>query len=139
MRSEHENAFTESQLVLITQKIARPASDVFEILAGQSITTGEIPSDCPLCVFSAADAIALGNTTRQDTSLDHSLLGAPETVLRRKNVIRDHIATHLETIALLSLPPRDDDDGRESSLSLTQNRRPDTDRDDFRGHHTLSG
>lgn len=130
IRSEHAGTFSRSQLDVLTQKNARPALDLFEILAGQSMATFEYPSDCPLCLFSASDAIAALERKLQTPAIDSSSLTVPETDNSREKIIRNHIALHLEEFALLSLPEKEYSEDVDSSIDLEQSENDGTGRDE---------
>lgn len=129
IQSEHAGSFTRSQLDVLTQKNARPASDLFEILAGQSTATFETPSDCPLCLFSALDEIAALERKSLNAPLDNSSLTLPETEISREKIIRHHIALHLEKFALLSLPEKEYSEKDDASIGLEQSENYGTGRD----------
>lgn len=130
LRSEHAGTFSQSQLDVFTQKNARPASDLFEILAGQSRANFGTPSDCPLCLFSASDVISAPEKKPRDQSIDSSSLAVPETDNSREKIIRNHIALHLEEFALLSLPEKEYSEDADPSLGLEQSESNGTGRDE---------
>ncbi|KAH8802415.1 hypothetical protein F5884DRAFT_886872 [Xylogone sp. PMI_703] len=98
--SDHKNAFDESQLPVLIEKGAKPGPDIFSKLAlmGNDATL-ENHGVCILCPF---------NIDEPAESHQSDFLTVEPTVNVRSKKIRDHIATHLEEIALLSLPERDD-------------------------------
>jgi hypothetical protein len=100
LRSDHENAFNESQLPVIIQKSAQPGPDIFTTLAvSKDSNASESIGVCLFCPFSFEEPVA----SRPSDHLD--VEPAVDTASKR---VRDHIAAHLEAIALLSLPERDD-------------------------------
>lgn len=102
MRREHSKDFTESQLPILVQKCAQPSSDPFTALASQNDEVrSENMRSCPLCPFSVEKANAQPET-------DPSLLGADDPTDIIDKLIRNHVAAHLESIALLSLPEQND-------------------------------
>ena len=106
MKEEHHDTFTESQLPMLVQKSAHPAADTFSVLTARN-NDGASGSryECPLCSFSVEKANDQNNP-------DSALLGAEFPINEAAKVIQNHIAAHLESIALLSLPEQDavDDD-----------------------------
>ncbi|KAI9788770.1 MAG: hypothetical protein M1816_006551 [Peltula sp. TS41687] len=124
MRLEHPRAFTESQLPMLVQKSAQPASDTFTALACQGDHTfSEMLRACPLCPFSLEGA-DLSSQSRPSEFLDVKGMDA------KSKVIRDHLAAHLESIALLSLPERDHLDDADSNERQSQESRDTVDRKD---------
>ncbi|RYP07570.1 hypothetical protein DL765_009120 [Monosporascus sp. GIB2] len=101
MRLEHHEAFTESQLPILIKKSARPSSDLFTSVAldlRKGNTVLDMFGVCPLCPFTVDPG---GPSMSQSLEVERSI----DADSKR---IRDHIAGHLESIALLSLPERDD-------------------------------
>jgi hypothetical protein len=127
IQSEHAGSFTRSQLDVLTQKNACPASSLFEILAGQSTATFETPSDRPLCLFSALDEIAA--LERKSLNAPLESLALPKTEISRENIIKNHIALHLEEFALLSLLEKEYSDEDDASIGLQQSENYGTGRD----------
>ena len=102
MRREHLNNFNESQLPILVQKCAQPMSDPFATLTHQNNETSSANMrSCPLCPFS------IDNVDTQPQT-DLSLLGANDPTDGIDKTIRNHVAAHLESIALLSLPKQND-------------------------------
>ena len=102
MREEHAHEFTESQLPMLLQKCAQPSADPFTVLSLQSDNhESENTQICPPCPFSTQSS----NTRSQG---DSSLLGAEIFMDGIDKTIRNHVAAHLESIALLSLPEQND-------------------------------
>ena len=100
LRLDHENAFTESQLPVIIQKSAQPGPDIFTTLAvNKEANSSESHGVCPFCPFNFEEPTA----GRPSDHLEVAPTG--DTASKR---VQDHIASHLEAIALLSLPERDD-------------------------------
>lgn len=101
IEKEHGDIASPDQLPFLAEKGARPAVDTFETLAHRRRSIG-IRSDntslCPLCVF---DNVKVGDTSQADSSSS-----IPERSSFKRTL--DHISGHLESIALLSLPERDD-------------------------------
>ncbi|KAF2182859.1 hypothetical protein K469DRAFT_690585 [Zopfia rhizophila CBS 207.26] len=101
MRLEHHEAFTQSQLPILIKKSAQPSPDLFTSLAlalRKDNTVSDMFGVCPLCPFT----LDLGGPSMsQSLEVEHSIDADSKK-------IRDHIAAHLESIALLSLPDRDD-------------------------------
>ncbi|KAM0154324.1 hypothetical protein ACHAQE_000828 [Botrytis cinerea] len=102
LREEHKNAFNEAQLSMIVKKASQPVSDLFGSCAlaskgneNESHTAGA----CPLCPFSV-------DIPEHNPSTNN--LEVAEASLTSSKKLRDHIASHMEAIALLSLPERDD-------------------------------
>ncbi len=108
IRIEHPKAFTESQLPTLLKKSLHRSSDPFDSLAltrREDSTASDNLRVCPLCAF---DLFSEG------LSSGHELDTEQITDAHSKK-IRHHIAAHLESIALLSLPERDDvEDGATS-------------------------
>lgn len=124
MRQEHKDDFAESQLEMLIQKSAHPASDLFSILARQSIDNiSENWQQCPLCPFSSENANARSNQ-------EPSLLGADLLPDEGDKIIRNHIAAHLESIALLSLPEQNDLDNAASNELQSQSAKNSSREDD---------
>lgn len=129
MNQEHFATFTESQLPLLVQKSAHPASDTFSVLtARNNPAAAQSRYECPLCDFFVEKPDDQNNS-------DSALLGAEIPTNNPAKVIQHHIAAHLESIALLSLPEQDnlDDDfsiARDSEGTKKNSTRQD-DRDDL--------
>lgn len=117
MRLEHPHAFTESQLPMLVQKSAQPASDTFTALARQSDNSfSDMFRVCPLCPFSLEG----GDLSSQNRSSEFLDIKSTDAMSK---VIRDHLAAHLESIALLSLPERDHLDDADSNERQSQDTR----------------
>ena len=102
MRREHLNDFNETQLPILVQKSAKPLSDPFAALTRQRNEAASANMrSCPLCPFS------IDNVNTQPQT-DLSLLGADDPTEGVDKTIRNHVAAHLESIALLSLPEQND-------------------------------
>ena len=83
MRLRHSGTFADGQLDAILESSARPIKDPF-------------PS-CPIC---------LEHFSRESASLEHRTSEPDQIYLERR--ARDHIALHMEAIALFSLPEKPD-------------------------------
>ena len=104
MELEHRDEFSELQLPFLVNKSAKPCLDTFTAFARarQSIGASEdITKVCPLCKFSAAEAGMPSKSTS-------SVLGDASHGDRVFKNILNHIASHMESVALLSLPAADD-------------------------------
>ncbi|KAH6972170.1 hypothetical protein BKA56DRAFT_677137 [Ilyonectria sp. MPI-CAGE-AT-0026] len=88
---DHTGPFSANQLRFMAEKGAKPAPNVFAYLAADS--EFKSISECPFCLFPASDAPCMAPPYE-------------ETYSR----IRDHISSHLESIALVSLPRTRDSD-----------------------------
>lgn len=111
MNKEHRDSFTESQLPILVQKSAHPAPDTFSILTARN--KGAVSGsryECPLCPFFV-------EKTKDQNHPDSTLLGAEFPVNEAPKIIQNHIAAHLESIALLSLPEQD---ALDENLSLAK-------------------
>lgn len=115
LRQEHESSFNESQLSMIVKKAAQPVPDLFGTLAptlNENERGDERARACPLCPFSveiSEDNQALENLEVAKTSRPTS------------KKLCDHIAAHMEAIALLSLPERDDLDDADTNERESEN------------------
>lgn len=110
MRREHVGAFTESQLPILAQKSALPASHTLGVPASTrqgNSNISDLFEACPLCPFS-------WDGSDKATGSPAGQLEAEEVTDSFAKSIRDHLASHLELIALLSLPERDDLDDADS-------------------------
>lgn len=99
----HPGSLLEDQRETIVQKALQPVPDVIAALPSSLVPAGTPTGElrlCPLCDFSAEVP---------EPFLAHSpdleIGRLPDEVHKE---IRDHIATHLKTVALLCLPARDD-------------------------------
>lgn len=128
MKEEHHDTFTESQLPMLVQKSAHPATDTFSVLTARNNDAASGSHyECPLCSFFVEKANDQNNP-------DSALLGAEFPINEAAKNIQNHIAAHLESIALLSLPEQDavDDDfsiARESETTKKNSTRQDNDQD----------
>lgn len=97
----HSESFSVDQKDTILQKALRPVPDVFAALAAALRQSGTMTIPfCPLCDFAVED---VPPSLAEAPDLEFARL--PEDVHKE---VRDHIATHLEKIALLCLPERDE-------------------------------
>lgn len=106
IKEEHHDTFTESQLPMLVQKSAHPAADTFSVLTARNNDAASGSRyECPLCSFFVEKA-------NDQNDPDSALLGAEFPINEAAKIIQNHIAAHLESIALLSLPEQDalDDD-----------------------------
>ena len=119
LRLEHEASFSEHQLQELLQKSALPAPDTFGVLT-LSISAGSdsraIPvhgaHQCPLCL---------------KTFPTHT--GSDELFTAQGKEIQNHILAHLEAIALMSLPLRDNGESDADSDIRHSDRNQDGDND----------
>lgn len=99
MHQQHWREFSESQLPFLIHKSLRPSPDTFGAFARARESIGaskDSTSLCPLCLFSADEP----------TMPPNSISGEKKF----KNIM-NHITSHMESIALLSLPAAADDIG----------------------------
>ncbi|CAD6439834.1 95dec5dc-9321-4a63-a1f5-995e7d561e74 [Sclerotinia trifoliorum] len=109
LRQEHENSFNESQLSMIVKKAAQPVQDLFGTLAltlNENERGDERAGACPLCPFS----VEISEDNQVPDSLEVAKTSRPAS-----KKLCDHIAAHMEAIALLSLPERDDLDDADTN------------------------
>lgn len=97
MHQQHSREFSESQLPFLVHKSLRPSPDTFGAFARARKSIGaskDSTSLCPLCLFSADEPNM-----------------PPDSISGEKKFknIMNHIASHMESIALLSLPAATDD------------------------------
>lgn len=107
MHQQHWREFSESQLPFLIQKSSRPSLDTFGAFARARESIGaskDSTSLCPLCPFSADEP----DMPPQPTSLVPGNIMNGEKKFKK---IMNHIASHMESIALLSLPAPADDIG----------------------------
>ena len=127
LKRYHADSIADVELVAIMQKGIKPAPDVFAVLAARINQDVQNISEkialCPLCHFSLSDVDAPPDAELKD--LGTSSFPGP---LHRE--IRDHIAGHLERIALLSLPDRDDLDEEVLNELLPESTRSNDNRGD---------
>lgn len=88
---DHTGPFSANQLRVMAEKGAKAAPNVFAYLAADS--EFKSISECPFCLFPASEAPCVAPPYEEAYSR-----------------IRDHISGHLESIALVSLPRRQDAD-----------------------------
>lgn len=99
MHQQHWREFSESQLPFLVDKSLRPSPDTFGAFARARESIGaskDSTSLCPLCLFSADEPNMPPNSISGEKKF--------------KNIM-NHIASHMESIALLSLPAAADDIG----------------------------
>lgn len=101
MRQEHSDDISIDQLALLVEKSAHPAADPLEVLVRYEKVGSEDRSVCPLCPF------AIENTRIPEP---RSLIPDASVSADDAKAMRDHVAEHLESIALLSLPEQEIDD-----------------------------
>ncbi|KAL8758958.1 MAG: hypothetical protein Q9199_001118 [Rusavskia elegans] len=101
MRQEHSDDISIDQLALLVEKSAHPAADPLEVLVRYEKVGSEDRSVCPLCPF------AVENTRIPEP---RSLIPDASVSADDAKAMRDHVAEHLEAIALLSLPEQEIDD-----------------------------
>lgn len=92
MHQQHWREFSESQLPFLVHKSVRPSPDTFGAFARARESIGaskDSTSLCPLCLFSADEPDMPPNSISGEKKF--------------KNIM-NHIASHMESIALLSLP-----------------------------------
>ncbi|THV52280.1 hypothetical protein BGAL_0083g00020 [Botrytis galanthina] len=115
LREEHKNAFNETQLSIIVKKASQPTSDLFGSSALASNGNGNESHSagaCPLCPFSV--------DIPERNALPDNLEVAKASLPVSKELC-DHIAAHMEAIALLSLPERDDLDDANTNERQSEN------------------
>ncbi|KAI4250487.1 MAG: hypothetical protein L6R40_000085 [Gallowayella cf. fulva] len=98
MRQEHSEDISTEQLILLVEKSAHPAADPFEALIRYDEVNSEARSVCPLCPW-AVKSDRIPEPTNLESVSAESGDGMKQ--------MRDHIAAHLESIALLSLPEQE--------------------------------
>jgi hypothetical protein len=116
MEHNHSGEFSQSQVPFLIERSAKPDRDTFGALARirKSINASDDSTKlCPLCPFSADQPNEISNTDR--SSSDNIGHGAGNT----KNMC-SHIAGHLESIALLSLPVGSDSEEMASNAARSQ-------------------
>lgn len=95
MRQEQSENFSTTQLALSIEKNAQPAADPLDVITRYDVGGSVNGSVCPLCPFSVGKTgVPEPNGLVPDAIL--SVDGSKE--------MQHHIAAHLESIALLSLP-----------------------------------
>ncbi|QSZ30694.1 hypothetical protein DSL72_000252 [Monilinia vaccinii-corymbosi] len=123
LRGEHKNAFNESQLSTIVKKGAQPTPDLFNSLAitltGDENKPGKAAA-CPLCPF----FLDISKHNPETNKLEVSITSTPGS-----KKMFDHIAAHMEAIALLSLPEREDLDDANTSERESENTHHSLDQD----------
>ncbi|KAL4789814.1 hypothetical protein BDV19DRAFT_394697 [Aspergillus venezuelensis] len=123
--AEHQDALPTSDLNEFAMQSFRPSPDVFTFLVGQlnhAKNTG-IPL-CPLCNFSLTDIGYEHHTNNKDLAI----MRFPDELGKE---IRDHLVSHMERLALLSLPEKVDvdlqsSDNQPASEGTTNDERLDT-------------
>lgn len=118
MKLEHSGEFSETQLSFLIHNSAKPSPDTFAAFARarQSIGASEdTTSLCPLCPF-YDDKVEI---PPQSTTLDSHDRNLKDREF--KNIL-DHITSHMESIALLSLPADNCLDSGVSDELLSQSR-----------------
>ena len=100
---EHRDEFSESQLPFLINKSAKPCPDTFTAFARARQSIGaleDITKVCPLCKFSPGE-------TGMPSKSASSVLGDASNGDIVFKIILNHIASHMESVALLSLPAAD--------------------------------
>jgi hypothetical protein len=92
---EHSKDIPADHITAVVSMGKRPMPDVFAVLAAQQLSSNK-DSACPLCNESS--------TTIAETKFGTVSQFPPKTY----NEVKNHLADHLETIALLSLPGSDE-------------------------------
>ena len=105
MRKEHSKDFSTAQLALLVEKSAQPAVDPLTVITRSDEFEPGKRSICPLCPFSV-DTMHI--------SEPNTLVPDARSLVDGSKEMRDHIAAHLESIALLSLPEQEDLDNAAS-------------------------
>ncbi|KAF7957748.1 hypothetical protein EAE96_003318 [Botrytis aclada] len=115
LREEHNNAFNETQLSMIVKKASQPVSDLFSssaLASNSNENESHIGGACPLCPFS----VDVPEYSALPDDLDVAKASLPAS-----KELCDHIAAHMEAIALLSLPERDDLDNANTNERQSEN------------------
>ena len=105
MRHEHSEDFSNAQLALLVEKSAQPTANPLHVITRCDELDSQSRSVCPLCPFSV---------DRTEVPEPNGLLPDAESPLGGSKDMRDHIAAHLEAIALFSLPEQDNLDNAAS-------------------------
>lgn len=106
MQWKHSQDFLAAPLALLVETNAHPAADPLEALVRSKGVDTQERCVCPICDF----AVEGGRIP------DHLGLVPDASVgIEGMKQMRDHIAVHLESIALLSLPERDEIDNAASN------------------------
>ena len=128
LKRYHADSIVDAELGAIVQEGMKPAPDVFAMLAAHINQDVQNISKkvalCPLCHFSLGDVDAPPDAELEDLGIS----SFPGSLHRG---IMDHIAGHLESIALLSLPDRDDVDEEVSNELLPESTKSNDDGDDL--------
>ena len=128
LKRYHADSIVDAELGAIVQEGMKPAPDVFAMLAAHINQDVQNISKkvalCPLCHFSLGDVDAPPDAELEDLGI----LSFPGSLHRG---IMDHIAGHLESIALLSLPDRADLDEEVSNELLPESTKSNDDGDDL--------
>lgn len=104
LQGDHTSEIIPEQISFMVDKSTKPAPDVFAALASTS-QQSNILLACPFCEE---------DETRVEVVGDSIVASFPKNSYKR---IRDHVCGHLETLALLSLPEREDIE-RTTSITL---------------------
>ncbi|KAF7904376.1 hypothetical protein EAF00_001710 [Botryotinia globosa] len=123
LREEHKNAFNETQLSMIVKKASQPVSDLFgssALAANGNDNESHTVGACPLCPFSVD--IPEHNALPDNLEVEKASLPVSKELC-------DHIAAHMEAIALLSLPERDDLEDANTNERQSENTYQSLDRD----------
>ncbi|KAL9039342.1 MAG: hypothetical protein Q9214_004918, partial [Letrouitia sp. 1 TL-2023] len=99
MRREHIQDVSSTQIALLVEKSAQPAADPLEVLLREDEAGPQERSVCPLCPF------AVDNARIPEP---YSLVPDASAPIDGMKQMRDHIVAHLESIALLSLPEKEE-------------------------------
>lgn len=89
MEHFHLGTYSSAQLPILVESMRRPATDIFEC--------------CPLCNYTPEDSQTIDGARSRPISVSTAIS------------LHKHVATHLEGLALLSLPWQDNEDDRTSS------------------------
>ncbi|KAK2761347.1 hypothetical protein FQN54_001869 [Arachnomyces sp. PD_36] len=113
---EHQQVIPEYELHALAKKGIRPSPDVFAFLSsylnhGQSRASGDILL-CPMCDLSLSEVDDLGEVDIGNLSV----MRFSDEVYKE---IREHIASHMEKIALFSLPERKDVEAESSAKQVS--------------------
>lgn len=106
MQQEHSEDFSAAQLALLVKKSAHPAADPLAKLIRSKSVDAQERCMCPFCEF----AVEGGRVPDPLGLVPDASVG-----IDGMKQMRHHIAGHLESIALLSLPERDEIDNAASN------------------------
>ncbi|KAL8703694.1 MAG: hypothetical protein Q9201_003128 [Fulgogasparrea decipioides] len=112
MRQEHIQEISTAQIALVVEKSAQPAADPLEVLLREDEAGPQERSVCPLCPFAVQTA---------RIPEPHGLVPDASAPFNAMKQMRDHIAAHLESIALLSLPEQEELDDAASDEVQSEN------------------